>query len=179
MPVSRPASRVIPRSVPSRAAAPTGLRILVAGVDRDGRAPVEAAVKRAFAGREAEPWSVSLVRLGTLWSVTLNGPSESFRNVSFTAEERRLSEAVVEALRDRSERETGPAPSASAASARSTVQERHACGKCGLGILICYESEPGEAKHAAPVACPHCWAVGQVEIGAWAASGGDYRAEKA
>jgi hypothetical protein len=44
---------------------------------------------------------------------------------------------------------------------------------------VSYEGEPDEQKVPVPVACPHCWAVSQVEIGGWAAAGGDYVAEKA
>lgn len=178
-------------SVPSRTAATraatapgaprSGLRIMVAGADRDTRAPVEAAVRRAFAGREAETWSVSLVRVATLWSVTLDGPGESFRNVSFTAEERRLAEAVAEVIRGGGT-DAGSAASAATATAapsRALVQERHTCARCQQGILVSYEAQPDEAKETAPVACPHCWAVSHVPVGGWAAAGGDYRAEKA
>ena len=53
MPLSRPQTSAPPQLSPSSsadrpAAGRPGLRILVAGVDRDARAPVEAAVKRAF-----------------------------------------------------------------------------------------------------------------------------------
>lgn len=138
-------------------------------------------MRRAFEGREAEHWSVSLVRVATLWSVTLNGPGDSFRNVSFTAEERRLAEAVAEVIRGGGAPDASGARSAAAqaASSRVLVQERHVCGRCQQGILVSYEAQPDDTKEPAPVACPHCWAVGQVPIGAWAAAGGDYRAEKA
>jgi hypothetical protein len=155
------------------------LKIMVAGADRDARGPVEAAVRRAFAGREAEPWSVSLVRVATLWSVTLNGPGDSFRNVSFTAEERRLAEALAEVIHGGGAQATSASPVATNAPSRALVQQRHVCGRCQQGILVSYEGLPDEPKEPAPVACPHCWAVGHVPIGAWAAVGGDYRAEKA
>jgi hypothetical protein len=170
-----PTARVAARPVAER----SGLKILVAGADKDARGPVEAAVKRAFSGREAEPWSVSLVRLGTLWSVTMRGPGERFRNLSFTAEERGLGEAVAEALAGgREPAAPGPGPSP-AVPARAAVQERHVCQRCQQGILVIYDAQPDESKELAPLACPHCWAVSQVEVGAWAAVGGDYRAEKA
>ena len=34
-------------------------------------------------------------------------------------------------------------------------------------------------EEIAPLACPHCWRIGHVPIGVWAAAGRDYRAEKA
>jgi len=182
---SRSQGRAAVRSSPAvrlgsrPAAASTGLRVLVAGVDKDARGPAEAAVRRAFSGREAEAWSVSLVRLGTMWSVTLNGPGERFRNLSFTTEERRLAEAVAEAIAD--ERESAASASATqpGTPARAPVQDRHVCQRCQQGILVIYEAPPDEPKESAPIACPHCWAVSHVEVGAWAAAGGDYRAEKA
>lgn len=155
------------------------LKILVAGVDKDARGPVEATVRRAFGARSAaEPWSVSLVRLGETWSVTLSGPGERFRHVSFSATDRRLAEAIGEVIGDAVE---GPAPGLASpgAPARAPVHERHACGRCQKGILVTYEAQPDEPRELVPLACPHCWTVSHVEIGAWAAVGGDYRAEKA
>ncbi len=158
----------------------------MAGIDRDARASVEASVRQALAGRDpAEAWSASLVRVGTSWSVSLSGPGERFRNLSFSAESHRLAEAIREAI---SGEGTGSAPAARSAAAagpgapvpaRSRIQDRHACGRCKQSILVSYEGEPDEARESAPVACPHCWAVNHVEIGGWAAAGGDYVAEKA
>jgi len=136
-------------------------------------------VRRAFACRaSSEAWSVSLVRLAGKWSVTLSGPGEQFRNVSFSADEDRLEEAIGERIA--SDRE-GPAPTAAAtpSSGPTKVQERHVCERCQLGVLVVYDSQPDEGKARAPLACPHCWGMNHVEIGAWAAAGGDYRAEKA
>lgn len=148
----------------------------MAGVSRDEKAPVEAAVKRAFAGREGEPWSASLVRLGGLWSVTLNGPGG--RSLSFTAEEHGLAAAIRLAVGDGQPQPASASVAAAPMPERNVVRERHACGSCGQGILVSYESQPGETKEQAPLACPHCWAVGRIEVGAWAATGGDYQAEK-
>lgn len=157
----------------------------MAGVDKDARTAAEATVRRAFAGRDAdEPWSVSLVRLGQTWSVTLSGPGERFRNVSFTAEDHRLGEAIGEAIRgDDAAPAAAPTRTASppppGAAGRGPIREHHECGRCRKGILVSYEGEPDEPKETAPLACPHCWMVSHVEIGAWAAAGGDYRAERA
>ena len=159
---------------------PSRLKVLVAGVDKDARASVEASVTQAFTGRDpAEPWSVSLVRVGGSWSVSLTGPGQRFRNISFSAESHRLAEAIREAI-SRDDPGSAPAGGAPASrSARSRIQDRHVCGRCQQAILVSYEGDPDEAKQSAPVACPHCWAVSHVEIGGWAAAGGDYVAEKA
>ena len=172
-PFARPASSPRPAPQPN-------LKVLVAGVDKDARAPVEVAVRQAFAGRDLQaPWSVSLVRLGLNWSVTLSGPGERFRHLSFVAEQHRLEQAIREVI-------TGdvatPAPvsdaSAAAAGQRAKIQESHVCAKCKKELRVSYEGEPGEPKESAPVACPHCWAVIHVEIGTWAVVGGDYSADK-
>jgi hypothetical protein len=156
------------------------LKILVAGTDKDARAVVEMAVRQALAQRAAsEDWTVSLVRVAGQWSVTLNGPGERFRNLSFGTDERRLSDAISEVLGG-----GAGAPGLAAAAARpspplATSDDRHVCGDCQQAFVVVYESQPGEARVLASVACPHCWKINHVEVGAWAATGRDYRAEKA
>jgi hypothetical protein len=44
--------------------------------------------------------------------------------------------------------------------------------------LVVYEAEPDEPLEDAPVACPHCWQVGKVQIARSASIGRDYRADK-
>lgn len=161
------------------------MKVLVAGVDKDARASVEASVRNALADRDpAEPWSASLVRVGTSWSVSLSGPGERFRNLSFSAESHRLAETIREAISGDGAgaapvaRSAAAAASAASTPSRSRIQDRHQCGRCKQAILVSYECEAGEEKERAPVACPHCWAVVHVEIGGWAAAGGDYVAEK-
>ncbi|MFI5169867.1 MAG: hypothetical protein ACHQM7_05850 [Vicinamibacterales bacterium] len=164
---------------PRPTAAQSRVKVLVAGADKDARASVEAAVRQAFAGRDpSEPWTVSLVKLGASWSVTLSGPGERFRNLSFSAEHYGLADAIRGAIA--SERSSSaPAPAASAPGpGRSSIEDRHVCVKCQQTIVVRYEAEPDEPKETAPVACPHCWAVGHVPIGGWAAAGGDYVAAK-
>ena len=111
--------------------------------------------------------------------MSLAGPGERFRNVSFSAESHRLAEALREAISG----DQGPAAAPAAGKpasqpARSRIQDRHVCGRCQRAVLVSYEGEPDEPKERAPVACPHCWSVSHVEIGGWAAAGGDYVAEK-
>ena len=153
---------------------------MVAGVDKDARADAEASVRRAFESRPAlESWSVSLVRLASQWSVTLSGPGERFRHVSFVAEASRLEEQLRTTVG-----EGGPGSAAAAASAgpapavRGRVQERHVCEKCRKELQVSYEGAADEPKERAPVACPHCWQVIHVPIGSWAVAGGEYAAAK-
>ena len=196
MPPSRPGG--VLRTPPPRQLTPTAqlaaaqyrVKILVAGVDKDSRTAVEGTVRQAFTLRDpGETWSVSLVRMGGVWSVTLSGPGEIFKNVSFSCEQHRLGDSLREALaKDRQSPAPGAAPSASphasstppAASASSgRIVERHVCTKCQQNVVVSYEGAPNEPKQRAPVACPHCWTVNHVDVGAWAASGGDYFAAKA
>jgi len=169
------------------------LKILVAGLDKDARGPVEARVRRVLEHRSAsETWTVSLVKLGSRWSVTLNGPSESTRNLSLTADDSGLEHAMREALGAEApppgaaasapRASAGHAPPGPAAKARTgpeTTQQRHVCKHCKGALVVSYESRPGEEKQLAPVACPYCWQLDHVEVGAWAAAGADYRCDKA
>ncbi len=158
----------------------------MAGLDKDARWAVEACVREALGTRATrEPWTVSLVKLSSRWSVTLHGPTERTRTISFTAEDNSLGQAIRRAIEAGAEA-AGPALSTAGTQkgsppgdAPGPVQDRHTCRHCGGTLLVAYETRPGEAKDLAPVACPHCWQINHVEIGAWAASGRDYRCEKA
>jgi hypothetical protein len=179
LPYTRPLRTPSPARRPAAADPPLrNLKVLVAGVERDERGSIEAVVKQAFAHRDpGEAWSVSLVRMGEKWSVGLNGPTEQLRNVSFTAEEHELKAAIGRAIGGAAPTATSAGPPGPAV-ARGTIEERHVCRHCQQVILVSYEGEADEPKEVAPLACPHCWVVGPVRIGAWAAAGGDYRAEK-
>jgi hypothetical protein len=166
-------------------------------VDKDARGSVETIVRQAFTVRDpAETWSVSLVRMGGVWSVNLSGPGEMFKNVSFSVEQHRLGDSLREALSK--DRQAAPAPGAPASApppasgglartasplaslaAPGRIVDRHVCSKCQQDVVVSYEGAPDEPKQRAPVACPHCWTVNHVDVGAWAASGGDYFAAKA
>jgi len=182
---SRPAQRAVPRPAVSaprpaaRAVLPSGVKILLAGVDKDAKGSVEASVCRGLGPLAASgPWSISVVSLAGKWSVTLDGPGDRFRGVSFIADPTRLAEAIRDVL---SGHDSAPGSAAPEVAPRPATEAResHECGQCGKGWLVVYESRPDEPRELAPVACPHCWKVGHVEVGAWAAAGGDYRAERA
>jgi hypothetical protein len=152
----------------------------VAGVDKDSKGAVEEAVRHGLGPRVASgPWSVSVVSLAGRWSITLDGPSERLRGVSFAAEPSRLAEAIREVVEGPEGATTGSAAPEAPTASPTEVRESHVCGPCGKAWLVIYESRPDEPRELAPVACPHCWKVGHVEVGAWAAAGGDYRAERA
>ena len=88
---TRPAARgvrpfVPPRPAPSPAkpVPPQALKILLAGVDKDARGAVEATIREALGARASlGPWSISVVTFGGKWSVTLDGPGDRLRGLSF------------------------------------------------------------------------------------------------
>jgi hypothetical protein len=178
-PVARPTlSPARPSS--AKPVPPQALKILLAGVDKDSRGAVEATVREALGGRASSgPWSISVVSFGGKWSVTVDGPGDRLRGLSFVTEPSRLSDAIRRAVEgDREGAALGLPPDVTPASATET-RDTHDCEHCGGAVVVVYERQPGEPNERAPLACPHCWKVGHVEIGAWAAAGGDYRSEKA
>jgi hypothetical protein len=171
-----------PRVYPADSGRSRALRIMVAGVDKDARGSVEASVRQALGSRVGSgPWSVSVVNLAGKWSVTLDG--DRLRGVSFVADSDRLADTIREAVEGgRTAAADGPAtPDAPAASRASPAEARdpHVCEHCGKAVLVVYERQPDESQQLAPLACPHCWRIGHVRVGVWAAAGRDYRAEKA
>jgi hypothetical protein len=182
----------MPSARHSQPAVRSGLKLLLAGVDSDTRGLVESAVRHALGSRAvSESWTVSLVRIGDKWSVTLDGPEPRFRNLSFSTAQDRLSSAIREAIGAPGALGAGPAgasPGAASHAATSAVAHatsaagearvRHECERCQQPFSVVYESRPNEGKVLAAVACPHCWELNHLEIGAWAAAGKDFRAEK-
>ena len=153
---------------------------MVAGVDKDARGSVEASVREALLASPAGsgPWSVSVVSLAGRWSVTLD--SDRLRGVSFVVDQGRLADAIREAV-EGGRTATADAPATPDAPVTSSTEARdpHVCEHCGKAVFVVYERQPDEPKELAPVACPHCWRIGHVPVGVWAAAGRDYRAEKA
>ncbi len=57
-----------------------GLKILCAGCSKDEREGAEAVVRRVLADAAARtPWSVSLVKMGAQWQVTVDAPADQIR----------------------------------------------------------------------------------------------------
>lgn len=171
----------LPRPSPTKPAPLQALKILVAGVDKDARAAVEATVRQALSPRaDSGPWSISVVSMAGKWSVTLDGPGDRLRGVSFMADQSRLADAIREAVDGgRAGAAHGSAAPRAVAVPPTETRDRHVCEHCGQAVLVVYERQPEEEKELAPLACPHCWRIGHVEVGVWAATGREYRAEKA
>jgi hypothetical protein len=152
------------------------LSILVAGVDKDERGAVEAAVRRGLGSRVASgAWSISVVHLGGKYSVTVD--RGGLPSASVMTDRGSMADAIRRVLDGGGAGAVPPTPPSDAP--KGEVRERHRCERCGQGLLAVYEARPGEPKELVPVACPHCWAIGHIEVGAWAAAGGEYRSEKA
>jgi DNA-directed RNA polymerase subunit RPC12/RpoP len=141
---------------------------------------VEATVRGALGARASSgPWSVSVVSFGDKWSVTLDGPGDQLRGLSFVTDPSQLKDAIRGAIgEDREGAAPGAAPAATPPPS-TEARDSHVCGHCGRTVVVVYERMAEEAKELAPIACPHCWKIDHIEIGAWAAAGRDYRSEKA
>ena len=161
------------------------LKILCAGCSKEEKQSVEAEVAAALGSRARnEPWTVSLVKLGDRWSVTLEGPDRASRGTAFMAPETRLRESIAEALS-----KGGPAPAAPVAARvprmpdgavpgpRGERRDRHDCSKCRKSYVVVYDAEAGEATETVPVACPRCWQIDHVAVAQAAGINSDYRVE--
>jgi hypothetical protein len=110
--------------------------------------------------------------------VTLDGPGDRLRGLSFVTEPSHFLDAIRRAV---DEHQKGSAPGTIpdvTPPPSMDAREAHVCEHCHRALVVVYEQRAGEPKELVPLACPHCWKIGHIEIGAWAAAGGDYRAEK-
>jgi hypothetical protein len=157
------------------------LKILCAGCSTDERATVEASVRAGMGTRPPrEPWIVSVVKVGDRWSVTVNGPQEGVRGRSFLVPTGEIRRSIADALgRPASTDAPGPGPGvvAPAGPARE-CRDEHMCTRCKKAFVVLYQAEPGEGMERAPVACPHCWTIGHVDIATSSALSRDYRVDK-
>jgi hypothetical protein len=96
------------------------------------------------------------------------------------ADRSRLADAIREAV-EGTDATAEPATAEPETPAPWTTEARdpHVCEHCGKAVVVVYERRPDESQEIAPLACPHCWRIGHVAVGLWAAAGRDYRAEKA
>jgi len=165
------------------------LKILCAGGSKEEKEAVETAVRAGIGSRPAaESWMVSLVKIGRQWSVTLDGPEKSQPRATFMAPEGGLREAIADSIARRGS--AGPAPGggsaggpakAAGAPAGATAGDAlnaYKCRKCGKGFVVTYDVVMGDPLTEVPAACPHCWQIEQVKVGATAAVNNDYRVEK-
>ena len=94
------------------------LKILCAGCSSEERAAVEAGVRAGLGERtRRDPWTVSLVKFGTGWSVTVDGPAIKGRRTSFMVPGPAGPQAVADAVRSAAD------PSAPVASARDVGRQ--------------------------------------------------------
>ena len=167
------------------------LKILCAGCSPEERQAVEAEVEAGLGARaRSEPWTVSLVKIGDRWSVTLEGPDRASRGKNFMAASGRLRQSIAEALAggapgaaERPPARPVRAPTATPTSVstiagpRGERRDRHECSKCGKPYVIVYETEAGEPTETVPVACPRCWQIDHVAVAQSAGINSDYRVE--
>jgi len=164
------------------------LKILCAGGSKEEKELVEAAVRAGIGPRPAgEAWTVSLVKVGRQWSVTVDGPEKSSPRATFITGEGRLRDAITESIAHRGV-SGGAGPGARAAMATGAAPARsgsagerrnaYQCPKCGNRFVVSYDVEEGEGEETVPAACPHCWNIENVKVGVTAAVNSDYRVEK-
>jgi hypothetical protein len=164
------------------------LKILCAGCSSEERYALEAGVKAGLGERtRRDPWTVSLVKFGSGWSVTLDGPTMKGRRTSFLVPGPAGPQAVAEAVRCAADPSTASVLTSVSADGRSAAapaaapqgrRDTHACGVCGGKYVLVYEAEPDEPLEDAPVACPHCWQILKVQVARSVSFDRDYRADK-
>lgn len=167
-----------------------GLKILCAGGSKEEKEAVESAVRAGIGARPpGESWTVSLVKVGRQWSVTLDGPEKTSPRATFMAAEGGLRAAISDSMARRGSPARPavvppavPSPTVGGAPRSAGVpgehRNRYTCAKCGKGFMVSYEVEPGEGEETVPAACPHCWQIENVKVGVTAAVNNDYRVEK-
>jgi len=169
-----------------------GVKILCAGGSKEEKEAVETAVRAGLGRRPSkESWTVSLVKIGRQWSVTVDGPEKTSPRATFMAAEGGLREAISQSLspagtavqRAGAGGRSAPAPAApTAASSSGSAGERrnaYKCQKCGNGFVVIDEIEPGEGEESVAAACPHCWSNERIKVAVTAAINNDFRVEKA
>jgi hypothetical protein len=163
------------------------LKILCAGCSPEERQAVEAEVAAGLGARaRSDPWTVSLVKIGDRWSVTLEGPDRK-KGATFMAAGGRVRQSIAEALEKGAPPADAPAPQRRAgapwssapavAGARGERRDRHQCSKCRKAYVIVYETEANEPTETVPVACPRCWQIDHVAVAQSAGINSDYRVE--
>lgn len=182
-----------------------GLKILCAGGSKEEKDAVEAAVRAGIGTRPpGESWTVSLVKIGPQWSVTLDGPEKTSPRATFMAPQGGLRAAVSESMARHGtpgaapgaaparSASAAPGPSGTAGTSIGTAVARptgstsrpgerrnsYTCGQCSKGFVVSYEAEANEVEETVPAACPHCWSILNVKVGLSASVNDDYRVEK-
>ena len=92
------------------------LKIMCAGCSKDEREPAEASVKAALAGA-AGSWTVSLVKIGRQWSMTVDGPE--IKHKTLVVPEGGIRQAIQELLPSDAPASVRPAASVPATAPRT------------------------------------------------------------
>jgi len=158
------------------------LKILCAGGSKEEKEAVETAVRAGLGPRPpAESWTVSLVKIGRQWSVTMDGPEKTSPRSTFMAAEGGLREAISDSVARRGGAGAAAGGAAAVSPGGGPAGERrheYKCRKCGTGFVVVYQAEAGESETSVPAACPQCWQIEQVKVGSGAAATSDYRVDK-
>jgi hypothetical protein len=152
-----------------------GLKVLCAGCAADEREAAERTVREVLDPRATgDSWTVSLVKLGAQWSITLDAPDAGIRS-TFMAPADGLREAITHHTVQPSQ----PAPTVPGPTRGPTGGEGPwKCESCQGPFAVTYEKIAGEPEISVAVACPRCWHINHVPVGETAAASQDYRAEE-
>lgn len=153
------------------------LKIMIAGCAKEEKDEVGSSVKKAFANRpKDEPWSVSVVKVASQWSVEINGPEARYKGLSLVAPLGDLTGSLRKAISGAGNHAAAPAAGPASGDEKKDCYE---CEGCSAAFEVIYNAAPGERTEVCPVACPHCWHVNHVPIAEGAGATGDYRAQAA
>lgn len=153
------------------------LKLLIAGCSSDERDSVASIAKSVLGSRpDAEIWNVSMVKVASQWSVTIDGPEARFKGLSFVAPTEKLAGELKSELQRASRNGGAPAKDVPPP---GELRDRYDCQECASAFEVIYQAQPDEPRELAPVACPHCWHVNQVPIPEGAGVTGEYRARAA
>ncbi len=158
------------------------LKIMIAGCAKEEKDEVGSSVKKAFADRPAdEPWSVSVVKIASQWSVEINGPEARYKGLSLVAPLGDLTGSLRKAIAGASNHAAAPPAAApnGGSGKGGEKKDRYDCEGCSAPFEVIYNIAPGERQEVCPVACPQCWHVNHVPIAEGAGATGDYRAQAA
>lgn len=141
------------------------LKILCAGCAPDERTRAEAEVDAAMATlAAADDWTVSLVKMGARWSVTIDGPEDGPRGVTLSTQQGAIGDAIREAL---GAAPGGPTP--------TSLEDQHTCPRCYRPLTLSYEALPEEPRLETRLTCPRCWTVMRLPVAQAASRGRHFK----
>ena len=142
-----------PARLPSVTPVAPPIKILLAGIDKDDRRAVEATIRHALGAHAASgAWSISVVSFGNQWSVTLDGPGDRLRGVSFVTEPGQLRDAIRKAIGGGWEALAPGSPPDSTLPLATDARDTHVCEYCqadrggGVRASIGRTEDPGPSR---------------------------------